>query len=165
MIQYPCQVYKRNLESIYYNVHDWYKDVQWNTLIKTTKWCNMITEKLIHTKNTCPVSIIRCKFNVDESNRIMLHVAWRHKPRSLHKPVKMCVHCTHRIKGKATDDKITLIDRKMSLVVRYRANTRQIWQATELKSGDKSPQTIMDRPTSKEVTHLVHQLVTSATFT
>ena len=38
----------------------------------------MITEKLIDTQNTCPVSIIRCKFNVDGSN--ILHVAWLRKP-------------------------------------------------------------------------------------
>ena len=29
----------------------------------------------------------RCKFNVDESNRMMLHVAWLRKPRPLHKHV------------------------------------------------------------------------------
>ena len=48
-----------------------------------------ITEKLIHTQNTRPVSIIRCKVNVDESNRMMLHVAWPRKPRTLHKHLNM----------------------------------------------------------------------------
>ena len=41
---------------------------------------------------------------------------------------------------------MTLKDRKLSAVVRYRTNTSQIWQATEFKSEGKSHQTIMDRP-------------------
>ena len=53
----------------------------------------------------------------------------------------------------------------LSLVVRYRTDTRQIWQATEFKSEGKSHQIIMDRPTSKERTHAAHRLVTSATIT
>ena len=44
-------------------------------MIETTNWCNMIIEKLTYTQNACPVGIIRCTFNVDESNRMMPHVA------------------------------------------------------------------------------------------
>ena len=75
------------------------------------------------------------------------------------------VHCPHRIK--ATDDKMTFKDSQLSVVVRYGTNTRKIWQATELKSEDRSHQTIMDMPTitSKEMTRVARRLVTSATIT
>ena len=93
----------------------------------------------------------------------MIHVAWPRKPGPLHKHVQVRIHGTHRIK--ATDDKMTFIGRKLSVVVRYRTDTRQIWQATEFKSGDKSHQTLLDRPTPKEMMQVVHRLVTSATIT
>ena len=122
-----------------------------------------MTEKLIHTQYTCPVSIIRRKFNVHESNKRMLTCYMQHGYASLPEHVNTCVHCAHRIK--ATHDKMTFKDRKMSVVVRYRRDTRQIWQATEFKSEDKCRQITVDRPTSKERMHAAHRLVTSATIT
>ena len=89
----------------------------------------------------------------------MQHVAWLRKPTQT---CKICVHCTHRVK--ATNDKMAFNYRKLSAVVRYRTSTCQIWHAAKFKSEDKSHQTIIDRPTSKEMTHVVHRLVTSATI-
>ena len=109
--------------------------------------------------------MIGCKFNADESNRIMLHVAWLRKPRSLHRHAITCtLHSSDQSNNKK-NDKMTFKDRKLSVVVRYRTNTRQIWQAMEFKSEDKSHQTIKDRPTSKEMTHVIHRRVMSATIT